>query len=389
MAVTEGHAGTGPAEAEDDERAVTPLELFFDLVFVFAITQVTAKIAAEPIWWGLVRGLLVISLLWWAWVAYAWLTNTIDADEGGTRILMFVAMGAMFVVALAIPEAFGDDGLIFALAYAVVRLMHVFLYARGAPDLGVEAAVKRLAPGIVLAVALLIAASFFDGPAQGALWAAAVAVDYVGVYLAGTEGWKVAPGHFAERHGLIIIIALGESIIAIGVGVSGLGLTAGTVAASLLGLTVAICLWWAYFDVVALVAERKLREATGRARAAMARDSYSVLHLPMIAGIVLLAFGLKKTVAETSEHLKTVPAFALAAGPALYLLAHVAFRWRNVHTLNRQRLVAAALCLAVIPIATQATGLAAVAALTAILAGLIAYEAARFREARARIRAAE
>ncbi|MBX7252015.1 MAG: low temperature requirement protein A [Candidatus Promineofilum sp.] len=268
--------------AEDGERKVTSLELFFDLVFVFAITQVTAKMAAEPVWGGLVRGLLIVSLLWWAWVAYAWLTNTVDADEGGTRILVFAAMGAMFVVALTIPNAFGSDALLFALAYGAVRLLHIFLYERGAHDEGVEAAVKRLAPGVLLAMGLLIAASQFDGAVQGALWVAAVAVDYVGVVLAGTEGWKVSAGHFAERHGLIIIIALGESIVAIGVGVSGLPLDAGLIGASLLGLAVTCCLWWAYFDVVALVAERKLRQATGRDRAALARDSYSLLHLPMI-----------------------------------------------------------------------------------------------------------
>ena len=374
--------------AEDGERKVTSLELFFDLVFVFAITQVTAKMAAEPVWGGLVRGLLIVSLLWWAWVAYAWLTNTVDADEGGTRILVFAAMGAMFVVALAIPNAFGSDALLFALAYGAVRLLHIFLYERGAHDEGVEAAVRRLAPGVLLAMGLLIAASQFDGAVQGALWVAAVAVDYVGVVLAGTEGWKVSAGHFAERHGLIIIIALGESIVAIGVGVSGLPLDAGLIGASLLGLAVTCCLWWAYFDVVALVAERKLRQATGRDRAALARDSYSLLHLPMIAGIVLLAFGLKSTVGHVGGELAIVPAVALGAGPALYLGAHVAFRYRNVHTVNRQRVAAALLCLLVIPVASTLPAIAGLGLLAVIWIGLIGYEAVRFREARARIRAA-
>jgi low temperature requirement protein LtrA len=192
--------------------------------------------------------------------------------------------------------------------------------------------------------------------------------------------------HFAERHGLIVIIALGESIVAIGVGASA-GVGVGVVAAAALGIAVAAALWWLYFDVVALVAQRRLGEATeGRERNAIARDSYSYLHFPMVAGIVLVALGLKKTLEHVDEPLKLVPAAALLGGAALYLLAHVAFRLRNVRTLNRQRLVAAAVFLALIPLGREAPALATLALAAILLSALIAYEAIRFAEARERIR---
>jgi low temperature requirement protein LtrA len=220
------------------------------------------------------------------------------------------------------------------------------------------------------------------------VWCAALAIDIGGVYVFGVEGFKVWPGHFAERYGLVVIIALGESIVAIGVGAAGIPLDAGVVAAALAGIVIAAALWWGYFDVVAPVAQRKLQEAQGSARARLARDSYSVLHLPMIAGIVLLALGVKKALEHVEQPLDTVPAVALCGGVALYLLAHIAFRLRNVQSLNRQRLATAVACLAFIPIATRVDAVAAVAAIAGICTLLVAYETLRFREARARVRAA-
>ena len=205
----------------------------------------------------------------------------------------------------------------------------------------------------------------------------------------GVSGWHMAPAHFAERHGLIVLIALGESIVAAGIGAQGLPLGLGVIAAALLGLAITCALWWAYFDVVAIVAERRLRAAEGDALLRMARDSYSYLHLPMIAGIVLFALGVKKTLGDVSEPLKLVPAVALCGGVALYLLAHVAFRLRNVHSVNRQRLVAAALLLALVPLTRDAPALLTLALVAAVTAALIAYEAIRFAEARDRVRRAE
>ncbi|MCA1679963.1 MAG: low temperature requirement protein A, partial [Actinobacteria bacterium] len=286
--------------SEAEER-VGPLELFFDLVFVFAITQVTAYIAKDPSWEGLMRGLLILVVVWWAWAAYAWLTNTLDTERDDVRLVMFISMGAMFVVSLSIPHAFNDNALLFALAYFIVRAAHVMLYGYASNDVGVKQAVKRLAPSAAVACGLLVAASFLDGAPQGLLWLAAIAIDYVGPIISGMEGWTLHAGHFAERHALIVIIAFGESIVATGLGTESVKLDAAVVSAAVCGIVIAAALWWAYFDVVAIVAERHLREKEGIAQVRMARDSYSYIHLILIAGIVLLALGAKKTILAVDE----------------------------------------------------------------------------------------
>jgi len=370
----------------ETEHRVSPLELFFDLVFVFALTQVTGLMSAEPTWAGLGKGLLVLGALWWAWVGYAWLTNTIDADEGGARLTVLAAMGAMLLAAIAAPDAFGDDALLFGISYVTVRVLHVLLYGLATDDADVRDSVRRFAWTAVGAPILIVVASGFDGWAQAAFWLVSLAIDYVGPALTGQEGWRVHAAHFAERHGLVIIIALGESIVAIGVSAGSLPLTAGIGAGALFGLTIAAALWWAYFDVVAIVAARKLGQLRGRAQNVMARDSFSYLHLPMVAGIVLLALGVKKTLAHVGDPLTTPIAFALCGGVALYLLGHIAFRLRNVGTWSVRRLVAAGICLTLVPVATELASLAALGGLAAVCVGLVAYEALRYRTARERVR---
>jgi len=371
---------------ESGEERVTPLELFFDLIFVFAITQVTGLVVEDPTWAGLVKGLLVLGVLWWAWAAYAWLTNTIDPEEGVVRIAMFGAMGAMLIASLAVPDVFGDDAFLFAGAYAIVRAAHLVLYAvAGRGDRDLLGAVARLAAGSVIGVTLLFFAAALDGTAQVAVWAVALGIDMLGAYIGGGKGWRLSAGHFAKRHALIVIIAIGESIVALGVGASR-ELGTGVIVAALLGLAVAAALWWAYFDVVSIVAGRRLRETTGDAQLAMARDSYSYLHLPMIAGIILFAVGVKKTLGDVGEPLKVVPAVALCGGVAMYLAAHILFRLRNVHSLNRQRLVVTVLLLVLVPAALALPALATLAAVATLCVGLIAYEAIRFAEARDRVR---
>ncbi len=376
------------AALRGDSAKVTPLELFFDLVFVLALTQCTALMAHDPTWHGMAQGLLVLGVLWWAWVGYAWLTSVVDPEEVLVRIVMFVAMAGMLVAALAVPKVFLDSGLIFACAYAVVRFSQIGLFvlaSRGDP--GLRSSVLGLGVSTAIGVGILVIASFTDGYLQGALWALALLLDMGGPYLFGSEGWKLVPGHFAERHGLIIIIALGESIVSIGVGAEVAELDAGVITASVLGLVVAAALWWAYFDVVALVAERRLSNAApGRERNEIARDSFSYLHFPMVAGIVLIALGLKKTLGHVGDELHTVPAVALFGGAALYLLAHVAFRWRNVHRFSTQRVAVAALCLLCVPLALHISALASVAILAAILVLLIVYEMVRFAPLRAKLR---
>jgi low temperature requirement protein LtrA len=389
-------------EAVPEEARVTPIELFFDLVFVFSLTQVTTLIASDLTVHGLIRGLLVLGLLWWCWVGYAWLGNVVRADEGVGRVAMFGAMAAMFILALSVPEAFQDmrgglDGpVVLALSYLAVRLLHlaIFWLASG-DDAGLRRQVLRFAPSVVGSTALLLVASQLHGTAQTVTWVGVLVVDYVGTILAGASGWRLnSASHFAERHGLILLIALGESIVAIGVGAATIPISLPIIAASTLGLILAACLWWAYFDVVALVAERVLRRSEGEQRARLARDSYSYLHLPMITGIVLVALGLKKVQAyvggeaghELADPLALVPLATMYGGVALYLLAHVAFRYRNVHSINVQRVVAAVVVVALIPLAAQLAALGADAVLTGVMVTLIALEALVFADVRRRVR---
>ncbi|HEV7528965.1 MAG TPA: low temperature requirement protein A [Solirubrobacteraceae bacterium] len=374
------------AVMRDDER-VTPLELFFDLVFVLALTQCTTLIAHDATWEGMLKGLLVLGMLWWSWVGYAWLTSVVDPEEGAVRLAIFVAMGAFLVAALCVPGAFGSDALLFACAYAVVRTAHIVLFMLAShEDPALRQSVIGLAGSTAVGSGLLFAAAFTSGALQLAIWGLALLLDAGGPLLFGQDGWKLVPEHFAERHGLIVIIALGESIVAIGVGAKA-SIDAGVVLAGLLGVAVGAALWWVYFDVTAIVARRRLAKAAeGRERNGVARDSYSYLHFPMVAGIALIAVGLKRTIVHVDEPLNIVSAAALLGGAAQYLLAHVAFRWRNMHTLSVRRLLCALVLLALLPAATALSALLTLAILAALLLALIVYEAVRYADSRDRIR---
>ena len=378
------------AEREDErdsEHQVTPLELFFDLVFVFAITQVTKLLSNEPTWAGVLRGMLVLAALWWAWTVYASLTSAMDVDEGGLRLAMLASMAAMLVVALAVPGAFGGDAVLFGVAYFLVRLLHLGLSTvagRGDPDR--HSALLRFAPTALLGASLLVVAGFLHGNARIAVWMVALAVDYFGPVVVGLgRGWQIAPEHFAERHGLIILIALGESIIVIGVG-AGFDLVTGVIVAAVLGLVVVSALWWLYFDVAAIFARTQLVQATGLARARLARDAYNYLHLLMVAGIVLFALGLKTTLGDVDETLATVPAVGLCGGAALYLLGHIAFLYRATGRIFRRRTIGAIVLLALIPAAVAIPALAALGLVSAVCSSIVAYEVLRYREHRFRVR---
>ena len=222
------------ATAVDHEHSVTPRELFFDLVFVFAFTQVTTLLADDATFAGIGRGVLVLAALWWPWTAYAWLTNTVDPEEGFVGAALLVALVAMFLAALAVPGVFGDDGVLFGAAFLVVVAMHLAVYAlagRGDPDL--LSAVLRLAPWTLLGATLILLAGFgFADGARTWLWVAALACTYVGAGLSGSTGWRVFPSHLAERYGLVIIIALGEAFVAIGIGAAGISIGLGEVVAA-------------------------------------------------------------------------------------------------------------------------------------------------------------
>ncbi len=387
--VPDGDAGSAHriTAALRQTETVTALELFFDVVFVLAITQCTAYMASHPSWTGLIQGVIVLAVLWWGWVGYAWLTSVVDPEEGWVRLAIFAAMAALLVVSLAIPEAFGDLGLLFAGAYAIFRLGQIALFLIASED---DPELRRSVTGLgistSLAVIVLIVASFTDGALQIALWALAISGDVASPYIWGSRGWKLEPSHFAERHRLIIIIALGESIVAIGAGASH-GIGVGEVVAAILGTGIAVAIWWLYFDVVAVLTERRLINApAGLIRNEMARDVYSYLHFPMVAGIVLCAFGLKTTLAHPGEGLDIEAATALYGGIALYLLGHIAIRLRNVGSVNRERLGLAILLVATIPLITGIAASVAVALALAALSAVIVYETQRYGESRQRVR---
>ena len=370
----------------DVEHRVTPLELFFDLAFVFGFTQVTTLLVDDPSWGGIFRGMLVLAALWWAWTGFAWFTSTLDVDEGGVRLAMLAAMAAVFAAALAVPGAFGDDALLFGFAYLFVRVLHIVLYAivsKDDPDL--RGALLRVAPSELLGALLLVVAGFLDGDAQIAAWVVALAVDYLGPAFNKLDGWRIAPEHFAERHGLIILIALGESLIAIGVG-AGFELVPRVMIAAGLGLVVVSALWWLYFDVAAIFQRMRLVEAGGVEQVREALASFSYLHLPMVAGIVLFAFGLEDTLHHVDDTLATVPAAALCGGAALYLLGHVVSLFRATRRVFRRRTIGGLALLALIPVATAIPALAALALVGAVCSSVVAYEAIAHREHRVHVR---
>ena len=370
------------------EQRVTPLELFFDLVFVFALTQVTTVLAEDPTWAGIGRALLLLTALWWVWAAFAWLTNAFDADAGGLPAAMVVAMAAMFVAALAVPEAFGSHGVVFGVAFLVVNVMYLTLYAlqaRGEDEL--FRAILRIVPSTLVGAGLIVGAGFAHGVARPALWVVALAVGLFGPLLAGTSGFRVEPAHFVERHGLIVIIAIGESLVAIGVAARDTRLTASVIAAAVLGLLVATAFWLAYFDFFTIRAQQLLTDRRGLERTALARDVYTYLHLPMVSGIVLFAFAMKTTLAHVGAELDTISALALCGGSALYLLAYVALRLRVSRTVGGGRLVASIAFALLIPVAVVVPALAALVLVAAVWLGLHGYELIWWREARAQARA--
>ncbi|NUP29748.1 MAG: low temperature requirement protein A, partial [Nocardia sp.] len=331
----------GRIQPMGEDATVTQLELFFDLVLVFAFTMVTDLAAEEPTALNMLRSLLVLAVLWWVWIDYAWLGNVVRADEGVTRVAMFVAMGGGFLAAITIPEAFDDKPggwygpLVFAMAYLLVRLVHLTMFwLASSEDAQLRGQVLRWALGsITVGTTLLVIAATTSGTVQICLWIAAIGGDYLWTHFAGND-WRLnSPGHFAERHGLIIIVALGESIVAIGIGVAGLPVSWPIVVAAMLGLVVSGLLWWAYFDTDALRVEHALRGATGARQIEIARTCYTFWHFPMIVGIIALSLGLKKVlsyVGDESEHTLTdaltgIPLVALYGGVVLFLVGLIGF----------------------------------------------------------------
>jgi low temperature requirement protein LtrA len=375
--------------AVEREHRVSPLELFFDLVFVFAFTEVTTLWLEQQTWGGLGRGLLVLVALWWVWASFAWLTNAADADAGVVTVVVLGSTAPLFVAALAVPEAFGAHRLAFGISFFAVVAAFVALFVLVSKERADQlAAVLRLAPIVLAGGGLVVVAAFVPSSWRPLLWALALAVGFVGPQARGVAGWQVEPSHFAERHGLIVIIAIGESLGAIGFGARNSGLGAGVLVAAVLGLVVAASFWLGYFDFASRSLQSRLASRRGPDRVALARDAYTYAHLPMVVGIILFAFGMRATLAHVHAHLHLIPALALCCGSAVYLLGFVALRWRVSRTLGGGRPTAAVVFAALTAVATSVPALAAVALVATVWLGLHAYELIRWREERARQRAA-
>jgi low temperature requirement protein LtrA len=371
----------------DSEHRVSTLELFFDLVFVFAFTQVTTLWLEQPTWAGLGRGLLVICALWWAWASYAWLTNTANVEADAVLALVFFATGALFVAALAVPEAFSAHRFVFAIAFFVVLATFVWLYAtvgKGAPDL--LAAVLRISWPVLSGAALIVAAAFAPAGWRPVIWGLALVVGFVGPNLGGLGGWRVYPAHFAERYGLIVIIAIGESLGSIGFGARSTPLDARVIVGVILGFVSAASFWLAYFDYASGGVRELFARRSGTDQIAFARDAYTYAHLPMVVGIIMFAFGVRTTLEHISAHLELIPALALCFGPALYLFGFVALRWRATRTIGRGRPTAAIGFALLTAVATHVPALAALALVTSLWVALHAYELIGWRDERARRR---
>jgi low temperature requirement protein LtrA len=388
----------GVRPTSQDHRA-TPFELLFDLVYVFAVTQVTAYMAKEHSARGVLQGLLLLTLLWWTWSAYTWLGNQARADEGLLRAGMAVAMAAIFVVALTIPEAWHDapgglnGPLVLVGAYLLVRCVHLSLYAVAATgDPGLRRQVARTWPPTLAGAALLVAGALLGGWTETLLFAAALLVEGVGVYLTSRRGnWRLhSVAHLTERHGLFIILAIGESVVAIGVGAADKPTSAPLLVAAILGVAAAVCLWWLYFDMVSLAAEHRLLEARGQARVDLAVEAYTYGHFPLVAGIVLAALGVEGVLAHAGERqpLGTFYALPLFGGVAVYLAGQVLFKRRMHSTLSVPRLVATGVLVAALPAAAVLPPLVGLAGLVLILAVLIVVETTRYAQIRRSLRGA-
>jgi low temperature requirement protein LtrA len=375
------------------EQRATTLELFYDLVFVFAVTQVSHLLLDHLNWEGVGQSALVLLVVWWSWNYTTWVTNELDPRAVVVRLLLIALMLASLLMAIAIPEAFGDKALLFAGSYVAIQVgRHLFLtFVAAEPG-----TIERLRAGRILiwflaAGALWIAGALADGSTRTVLWLAALALDYAaplatfwvpGLPRLRPEAWDVGSGHFAERFQLFIIIALGETIVITGATTSELDLTTVRIFAFGLAFLATAALWWLYFSLVASIAERRL--ALAENRTVLARDAYTYLHVVIVAGILLSAVGDELVIEHPTEELPDAEVAVVVSGPALYLLAHVALRLRMTGTIGIRRLAGALACLAIGGIGTFASALVVAALLLAVLVAVIVgdYVAASRRRAR-------
>ena len=350
------------------------LELFFDLVFTFAMSQVTQLMVHDPTPMGFGHAALALLAVWWAWVGYTWLINTFDTTNVGHEAVVIGAMAAMLVTAAALPTAFTSGAVVFAIALLVVRLIHVVKFVAHSSDdnADLRRSIRRIAPAFVAAPVCIVAAAFVESPGRELLWVAAAVIDYGAPAVLGLGGFRVSPSYFVSRHGSIIIIALGECIVELGYGATDLH-NFEVIIALILGVAINATFWWSYFGLSS-GAEQRLEQATGIERAHLARDAYSYLHLPLVAAIMSFAVGAHAAVAHPDTPLPSSPAIALAGGMALFYLGDVAYRWRDHRQIPIDRAVTGLAAVATLPALSHLPGVAALALLTAIGVVRLAWE---------------
>jgi low temperature requirement protein LtrA len=363
-----------PPDVEPGVR-VSTLELFFDLVFVFTVTQLTAALAGHLGWSGLLRVMLMLGVIFWMYGGYAWLTNAVAPTDEVRRALLFVGMAGFLAIALAVPRAFGPDGWVFGIGYFVVNAVHTGLFLK-AGGRGAVAAMGRLGPLNLLSAGLVLAGGFLPGGGRDAAWAAALAVQIASPYVHRIEGFSIAPAHFVERHGLVVIIALGESVVAVGAGAAGLPLTPGLLGVAVVGLGIAYCLWWVYFGGDEERAEEALSAVPAQRRARVAIRAYGYAHYPILLGVVVLAAGVKRSMGAAFAPLAVPEAVALGGGVALFLLGDLAFRRALRIGRPWYRLGAAGLALATVPLGAVRTAVQLAVLLLVLVAVRIAEAAA-------------
>lgn len=386
-----------PKTSGEDHR-VTTFELLFDLVFVFAFTQVTGFMLHSLSAIGVLQAMVILAIIWWSWTSYGWLANQTHVDEGVMRAGMAVAMGAMFVVALVIPESFVDlpgglsGPIVFVVAYFIVRLTHGLLYVVAAgEDEALRRQVLRSSIAMVSGTALLLAGAIIGGPWQTWFWLGGIVLDLILTYVTSIGGdWRLqSPAHWTERYGLIVILALGESVVSIGAGAAHEPISVPLLVGAVLAIGLSFLLWWLYFDVIASAAEWYLSKKSGVARAEMATTGYTYGHFLLIAGIMISAVGVEQAISEViaTEPISLFTACALLGGTSLYLAAHALF-WRLVSgEWNWWRLGGATALLALIPLAARLPALAALGLVAAVIVLVVALESRHYAEQRAHVRA--
>jgi low temperature requirement protein LtrA len=362
-----------PAE---ERIGVSTLELFFDLVFVFTITQLTGVLADQPSWTGLLQVMLMLAIIFWMYGGYVWLTNSVSVDRLTRRLTLLGGMASFFLVALAIPAAFSGNGATFGLAYMVVVLLHLGMFARSSRASTVRA-ILGLAPFNLSTAALVLAGGLIGGTAQYVIWTIAAIGEWASAKLIDDSGFVIEPGHFVERHGLVVLIAIGESVIAVGIGAAGLTVDARLVLVALLGLALSGCLWWTHFGTDEGAAERAMANAPVVARPRLAINAFGYWHMVILLGIIAIAAALRTATGHALDPLTEALAVALGGGAAVFLVGEALFRWTLGIGAVASRSLAAAVALLTIPIGVQVEATAQLAVLVGVFVAMLAFEGTR------------